>query len=107
MLEAYYDDEAGKSIAVGENGDSPVIKVKGRKRVRTSKARVRLKGTATDSLATTAVTYQVGRKIRTAKGTANWSFKLRVKPGRTKVKVFATDAAGNVSRPAKVTVIRN
>ena len=111
--EAYYEDEPGKSIVVGDTiGDvpdtmPPEVKVKGKKRVKTSKSRVKLKGTATDAEGVTSVTYQVGKKTRTAKGTSNWKISLRVNTGRTKVKVLATDAAGNISSPAKVTVIRN
>ncbi|MEM9016068.1 MAG: hypothetical protein AAGC68_03575, partial [Verrucomicrobiota bacterium] len=107
--EAYYETVPGVSIIVGDKvGDraAPSVKVRGKKRIRTERGRVRIRGTATDDRGVTTVRYQVGKRIRTARGTSSWRFALRVKEGRTKVRILATDPAGNVSSPARVTVIR-
>lgn len=108
IVEAFYESVAGVSLSVSDlpGRAGPVVKVRGKKRIRTERGRVRIRGTATDTSGVAGVRYQVGRRIRAARGTLKWRFALRVKQGRTKVRVLATDSGGNVSRPARVTVIR-
>ncbi len=94
----------------GENVDvsSPTLTLKTKRRVKTKRGRYPVRGVASDGFGVASVTYAAsGQKgLRTARGTNRWKFKVRLKKRRTAVKVFATDAAGNRSRPAKLKIIR-
>lgn len=69
------------------------------------KAKTVVRGTASGTV--TAVKYRVGTKgaFRTAAGTASWSFKASLKPGKNKISVFA-EGPGGVSATRLVVLKR-
>jgi hypothetical protein len=80
---------------------TPTVRINGKKSFKTTKTSVKIKGTATDN---TSVEYQVGDgDFKTAKGTSPWSFKLKLKPGKNVIFVYAIGDEED-SDPAKVTV---
>jgi hypothetical protein len=81
----------------------PGLAVSGKKKIVTLKAKAVVKGKATGEV--TSVTYKIGKRTRTATGTAAWKFVARLKPGRTIITVIAHGPGGD-SAPAKVIVIR-
>ncbi len=86
---------------------APAVRVKGKKTLRTTAARVVIKGTATDPDADlTRVEVKVGKaKWKKARGLEKWRFVVRgLKLGRTKIKVRALDATGRYSSPVKLTI---
>ncbi|MGH8046563.1 MAG: choice-of-anchor tandem repeat GloVer-containing protein, partial [Chthoniobacterales bacterium] len=83
--------------------DIPTVAVKGKKKLTTSKPSLTLKGTATNAA---KVEIKVGKgKYKRAKGTANWSFKLKLKPGKNTITVIAHGPGGD-STPARLTITR-
>jgi hypothetical protein len=84
---------------------SVTVKISGKKKITTTKTSLKIKGTASCGAGITLVQYKVGKgKFKTAKGTTNWNFKAKLKPGTNKIKVKATGGNDVVSSPAKVTV---
>ncbi|MGC1479741.1 MAG: M12 family metallo-peptidase [Chthoniobacterales bacterium] len=92
----------------GADGLRPTIKAKTKNRIKTKRRKIPIRGIAADNVGVTSVTYRASgiRGVRTARGTDRWKFKVKLKKRRTTIKVFATDASGLRSRPAKVKVIR-
>jgi len=89
----------------------PVLTLKGKKKIKTSRGRVKISGTATDASGIARVEFQPGKgRFKSAKllGGGNWKAKVRLdkSKARTKVKVRATDNASNSSPITKVKVIR-
>jgi hypothetical protein len=86
----------------------PTVTISGKTGVRkTTRPSFRLRGTAADSDSTiTAVRVKVGRVTKLALGTTSWSARIRLKPGRNRVLVTATDSDGGTSAPAKLVVVR-
>jgi len=90
----------------------PGLKIKGRKTVRTSRSRLTIRGTATDedddlkSVQVKDTRPRGSKKFRKAKGTTKWRYKAPLRPGRNRIKAFATDDDGNRSRISKITVLR-
>jgi hypothetical protein len=96
-----------KELYVGlESVVAPVVKVAGKRKIVTSKGKVRLKGSATGTFRVQRVEVQVGRKSSSALGTSQWAKNVRVKKGKTKCIVRAVDVNGFVSSPVKVTIVR-
>jgi DNA-binding beta-propeller fold protein YncE len=87
---------------------APTVTISGKARVRkTTRPSFRLRGTAADSDSTVAtVSVKVGRATKLAVGTTSWSARIRLKPGRNRVLVTATDSDGATSAPAKLVVVR-
>jgi len=84
----------------------PVLKVKKAPRT-TSKARLKIQGTANDASGIASVRYRVGKSAyRSARGAAAWKFNAKLKPGLNKIEIEATDAAGNLSASKRVKVRR-
>lgn len=74
---------------------------------KTSKARLKIKGTATDASGIASVRYRTGKgAYKAARGMASWNFSAKLKPGLNKLEIQATDAAGNVSASKKLKVRR-
>jgi sugar lactone lactonase YvrE len=64
----------------------------------TPKAKLVLKGTASDASGIKSVQYRLGKgALKTATGTTSWQIKLPLKKGKNIVNLLATDTAGNVS----------
>lgn len=108
------DNFAGAVYAFTVTEVAPSLTIKGKKTVRVDAATASytVRGTAADvdgNLARVEAkdTRPKGKKIfRSAKGTANWTYRARLKTGRNKIEVRAVDAGGNLSLPKRVTVIR-
>lgn len=85
--------------------EPPLVKfVRGKTSVSARKLRVR--GTAKDDFsAVKEVLVKVNNgRFRAAKGTSTWSALVRLKPGRNRIKAYATDLSGNQSEFARRTV---
>lgn len=64
----------------------------------TTKAKLTIKGTASDANGISKVQYQVnGASAKNATGTTTWEFKANLKVGKNTIKVFAFDSVGNKS----------
>ncbi len=113
-------DPAG-DIWIGDTGNNRVLRfgqidseipqltVKGRRKAGTKRARVVLRGTASDDTAVTQVLIKIKgkRALRPATGTDTWRTTVRLRRGRRNVfKPFAYDALGNRSLPNRVIRIR-
>jgi uncharacterized delta-60 repeat protein len=81
---------------------APTLSLNGRTKITTKAASVVLKGTATDDIRVASVS--VNKKA--AKGTSPWSYKAKLKKGRNKLVIMATDDEGATSAPVTVTVTR-
>jgi hypothetical protein len=86
----------------------PSVDLKTKSRIKTRRARLTIRGTATDDVAVARVVYRATgqRGLKTAQGASQWKLKIRLKKRRTVIKVFAFDTANNRSNPAKVKLIR-
>ncbi len=82
---------------------APTVKITGPKKITTHKAKLTIKGRATGEV--TSVTAKVGKKTVKARGTASWSLKAALKPGKNQIAVIAHGPGGD-SAPAKLTVTR-
>jgi hypothetical protein len=81
------------------------VQIKGKKKVTTSKTSLVIKGTATSGAGITQVQYKIGSgKFKKAKGTTNWKFTAKLKPGTNTISVKAIGGNGVVSSIAKVKV---
>jgi len=87
---------------------APTVRISGKKKITTTKAKLAIKGTAADiddNLAKVEV--QVGKaKYKMAKGTTTWKFTAHLKPGKNKILARAVDTTGLTSASAKIIVIR-
>ncbi len=88
----------------------PVLKIKGRKKIKSSRAKIVLRGTASDAEGILRIEGKAssGAKIKKIRGTTAWRAIVTIpaeKP-RAKVTLTAVDQAGNRSRPARVTIVR-
>ncbi len=84
----------------------PVLTLTGKKKVKTPKANLAIKGKATGTV--TSVTYRIGNKgaYKKATGTIAWTVKAKkLKPGRNIITIIGHGPGGD-SAPVKVTVIR-
>ncbi len=91
-------------------GKLPVkLTVKGKKRIETSAASVKIRGTAKSQAGIKRVEYRVGKakKAKKAKGKAKWNAKVRVKRGLNVITFRAVGTNDVLSKPKKVRVRRN
>jgi hypothetical protein len=85
----------------------PVVTVTGKKRITTTRPRLRIKGAASDASGIAEVRYKLARGgFKKAKGTTSWSFIAKLRPGKYIIRIVATDTLGNDSIPLKVRIIR-
>jgi sugar lactone lactonase YvrE len=85
----------------------PVLKIAGKKKIRTSRKKLTVKGAASDANGIREVRYKAGKGgFKTAKGTEIWKFTVKIRPGRNVLRIYALDAVGNQSATQKVIVIR-
>jgi len=86
---------------------SPAVTINGKTSITTDKANLKIKGTASDAGGIAEVSFKIGGgAFKAAKGLEIWNFKAKLEPGRNNIQVITTDTAGNKSKPAKITVIR-
>jgi len=86
----------------------PIVIVAGKAKLTTDKAKLPLKGTATDTGGTLAhVEVKVGKAgYKPAAGTASWTFKATLQPGKNTILIRAVDATGATSPTVKIIVTR-
>jgi len=82
---------------------TPTITLHGKKLIKTSKPTIKLRGTSTGA---ESVEYALGDEdFQSAKGTAHWSFKAKLLPGKNVFTIFASGEEED-SDPITVTVRR-
>jgi sugar lactone lactonase YvrE len=85
----------------------PTVALAGKARVRTSKAKLRLAGSAAGAAGIARVEYLAAKGgYRPASGTTTWSFTARLKVGKNVFIVRAVDALGQTSAVSRITIIR-
>jgi sugar lactone lactonase YvrE len=85
----------------------PAIKIIGKKRITTARPKLKIKGAASDASGIAEVRYKLARGgFKKAKGTTNWNFIARLRPGKNIIRIVATDNFGNDSIPLKVRITR-
>lgn len=90
----------------------PSVKISGKKKVKTTKGKYTIKGTAADAdndlrrVEARDARPKGKKKYRPAKGTNRWRYKAPLKLGNNKIRVRAADATGRLSRVQTITVIR-
>jgi len=118
----HYDDDAGNT---GTNYDLihsllpfldagwmspavPALAVNVTKKIVTTKASYKLKGTVPDGATVMRIEVRVGnaKKYKKAKGVTNWSFLVHLKVGRNKIIARAVGPDGSLSSPIKVVIVR-
>jgi sugar lactone lactonase YvrE len=74
----------------------------------TSKKSVTIKGTATDAIGVAKVEFRVGTgPLQAATGVSPWKIKPRLKKGKNKITVIATDTSGNTSLDTIIKIRRD
>jgi autotransporter-associated beta strand protein len=81
----------------------PSVKITGKAKIATEKAKVVLRGTTSGTV--TSVTVKIGRKTFTARGGSVWRANVPLKPGRNVVKIIARGLDGATSTK-RVIIIR-
>ncbi|MBL9157086.1 MAG: peptidoglycan DD-metalloendopeptidase family protein [Verrucomicrobiales bacterium] len=85
----------------------PALRIYGPRNIRTSRASLALRGTATDPDGDLAwVKFRVSGPWRTASGLASWSANAVLKPGNNRIQVEAGDSTGRRSPVQQVRVFR-
>ncbi len=84
------------------------MKLAGKKKVTTSDDTFKVHGSAVDGDGSVRVVEVKVNKgsFHKAKGAAKWSFKAKLKSGKNTITVRTIDAAGAISAPVKLIVIR-
>lgn len=103
-------DEIEDTLAISKTA-KPTLKLKGKKKIVTSRGRINIRGLAIDPDGDVRMvrfkdSRPKGKRYRNAKGTTNWKAKAKLKPGRNKILVQAIDSRGVGSALLKVTVIQ-
>lgn len=100
------DSENNRVLRFSPDKIRPLLTVKKVPR-KTSKARLRIKGTASDANGIASVRYRIGKApSKPATGTTSWNFNAKLKPGLNKLEIQATDSVGNLSASRKINVRR-
>jgi hypothetical protein len=81
----------------------PTIKITGKKSRTTSERSLVVRGRAGGDV--TSVTYEIGKKTRTARGTTSWKFTAKLKPGKNKI-LISSHGPGGTSSSSKITITR-
>ncbi len=85
----------------------PVVIVTSEFSKTTKKKTITLKGTATDPNGVSRVRYQVGEgPVKTATGTGRWKITRHLSKGKNKIRIFAEDPWGDLSRNKVITITR-
>lgn len=84
----------------------PSLRVTTRVPRSTTKASLALKGKASDSSGIASVRFRSGGTFRNASGTTNWTAKAKLKKGKNRIELIATDGAGNDSATKRLSVAR-
>ncbi len=77
---------------------APLLAVTGTIPKSTKKKKITINGTASDQYGVSRVQFQVGKgALQTAVGTTTWQIIPKLKKGKNKISIIATDSVGNVS----------
>lgn len=105
LVRVHFTD-GGVALYQIETGIPETI-IRGKKRPKTSRKRLKVRGFALDDEAISQVHVQIGRKKwRLAKGSNPWRQKVKIRKKRTPVFVRSFDVDGNVSSIQRVTIRR-
>lgn len=86
----------------------PLLTLTGTPPKTTTKKKVTIKGTASDTYGISKVQYRIGNGTpQTATGTTSWQFTAPLKNGKNTITIFATDSVGNVSLSKVVKIKRS
>lgn len=86
---------------------APTVTVTGKKNLTVTRARVTLKGTASDDTGIARVSYQIGKNLfRRATGTTNWKATFNVPFGVSRITIQSVDVKGKASAPVIVRITR-
>jgi autotransporter-associated beta strand protein len=94
---------ANSAVVSATPAAPPALKIVGKPRIATEKAKVVLRGTTSGTV--TSVTVKIGRKTFTARGGSVWRANVPLKPGRNVVKIIALGLDGATSTK-RVIIIR-
>jgi autotransporter-associated beta strand protein len=94
---------ADSAIVSATPSAPPVVKIAGKPRIATEKAKAVLRGTTSGTV--TSVTVKIGRKTFTARGAGVWRANVRLKPGRNVITIIARGVDGATSTK-RVIIIR-
>jgi|GEM_PF-5549988 len=84
----YLDSAVASGTFVVTPLPAPTIHLKGKKLIKTSKASIKLRGTSTGA---DSVEYALGDDdYQSAQGTTNWSFKVKLLPGKNTFSIYAS-----------------
>jgi sugar lactone lactonase YvrE len=76
----------------------PTLTVTSKAPQTTKKKKLKIKGIATDPNSIISIKYQSGSgPLKTAAGTTNWSFTQKLKKGKNRITIYATDIWGDTS----------
>lgn len=100
------DSNGRRVLRFSPDRTGPVLRVTTRVPRSTTKGSLALKGTATDLSGIALVRFRSGGAFRNAAGTTSWSAKARLKKGKNRIEIIATDGAGNNSRTKRLSVAR-
>jgi DNA-binding beta-propeller fold protein YncE len=106
---AFVVDNGNNRVSRWQVTEQPVVTINGKKKRTVTTAKVTIRGKAkhaNGSPTLKSVSATVGNKTYKVTGTANWQFIAKLKPGKNKITVVATDKAGITSVPVAITVIR-
>jgi cellulose 1,4-beta-cellobiosidase len=100
-------NDAGAStesaVVSGTPAEPPALKVVGKSRLSTARAKISIRGTSEGTVA--RVTWRIGRKTSTAKGSNVWRASIPLKPGRNVITITAVGLDGMISTK-RIVVIR-
>lgn len=87
---------------------APTVAIRGAKRIRTTKPKIALRGTAADADGAIArVEVKAGPGgYRPAKGLGRWTYRAKLRAGNNRIRIRAVDDDGARSKIAKMTVAR-
>ena len=102
------DSDHNRVLRFSPDRVAPFLRVTSKLPRSTSKSKLKIRGSALDANAVTAVRYRLGGgALKPATGTNFWSFSAKLKPGKNRVQILAEDEFGNVSLLKSIQVKRN
>jgi len=96
----------GQIMTFGVTPRATVVAVKGSSKPKTTAKTYTLRGTADATYGIKSVTLKIGTKKFKAKGTATWSYRVKLTAKRTPVQIQATSNTGEKSAIKRVTITK-
>jgi len=98
-----YQDQGHAFLLTPHNVPSPTLRYSGKRKIRTTKARLTISGTTGGEV--DSVTSKIGKKSGVASGTAHWIIKAKLSLGKNVITIIAHGYGGN-SKPVKILITR-